>query len=245
MLLTVFVVKLVRRLGNCAIVARSGGAHFGGGGHGLAPGRKETARIGARSCRRAGAMITFPKLAADALGAFLATDMKDRFGVSHARLAEIIPFAAQLALECIGNSDALYHNVEHTMLVTLAGHDIFKGRALVRGLDAVRLFPFHRRLPAARHRLRAGNRQRGRGGRFVVDAAGKKGRGASGASDAALAALSCRAVEAVRAGAAVEDRRARRVARSRAPSSRRAFPTRRSPRTRASARKRGCCGPPT
>src|SRR5262249_8567690 len=29
------------------------------------------------------------------------------------------------------NSDALYHNVEHTMLVTLVGHDIMKGRALL------------------------------------------------------------------------------------------------------------------
>jgi hypothetical protein len=36
-----------------------------------------------------------------------------------------------MALECIGNSDALYHNVEHTMLVTLAGHDILRGRALL------------------------------------------------------------------------------------------------------------------
>ena len=67
----------------------------------------------------------------EALGSFLAADMRDRFGASHARLAELIPFAARLALECIGNSDALYHNVEHTMLVTLAGHDIFKGRALL------------------------------------------------------------------------------------------------------------------
>ena len=57
--------------------------------------------------------------------------MKDRFGASHVRLTEIIPFAARLALECIGNSDALYHDVEHTMLVTLAGHEIFKGRALL------------------------------------------------------------------------------------------------------------------
>src|SRR5215475_5120217 len=77
-------------------------------------------------------MITLPGLAAEALGSFLASDMKDRFGASHARLAELIPFAARLALECIGNSDALYHNVEHTMLVTLAGHDIFKGRALLK-----------------------------------------------------------------------------------------------------------------
>jgi hypothetical protein len=76
-------------------------------------------------------MMTLPELAADALGSFLASDMKDRFGSSHARLAELIPFAARLALECIGNSDALYHNVEHTMLVTLAGHDILKGRALL------------------------------------------------------------------------------------------------------------------
>src|SRR5512144_743655 len=76
-------------------------------------------------------MITLPELAAKDLGSFLASDMRDRFGTSHARLAELIPFAAQLALECIGNSDALYHNVEHTMLVTLAGHDIFKRRALL------------------------------------------------------------------------------------------------------------------
>ena len=75
-------------------------------------------------------MITLPQLAADALGSFLTADMKDRFGVSFGNLAEIIPFAAQLSLECLGNSDALYHDVEHTMLVTLAGHDIFRGRAL-------------------------------------------------------------------------------------------------------------------
>jgi hypothetical protein len=49
-------------------------------------------------------MITLPRLAAEALGSFLASDMKDRFGSSHARLAEIIPFAARLALDCIGNS---------------------------------------------------------------------------------------------------------------------------------------------
>src|SRR5207247_6789741 len=77
-------------------------------------------------------MITLPALAADALGSFLASDMKDRFGSSHARLAELIPSIARIALECIGNSDALYHNVEHTMLVTLVGYDIMKGRALLR-----------------------------------------------------------------------------------------------------------------
>ena len=76
-------------------------------------------------------MMTVPALAAEALGSFLASDMKRRFGSSHARLTELIPSVARLALECIGNSDALYHNVEHTMLVTLVGHDMMKGRALL------------------------------------------------------------------------------------------------------------------
>lgn len=76
-------------------------------------------------------LITVPELTAEALGSFLATDMSRRFGASHARLTELVPSVARLALECIGNSDALYHNVEHTMLVTLAGHEIMKGRALL------------------------------------------------------------------------------------------------------------------
>jgi hypothetical protein len=74
-------------------------------------------------------MMTLPELAADALEEFLGTFMRRWFG-SQTRLAEIVPGAARLALECIGNSDALYHNIEHTLLVTLAGHDILRGRAL-------------------------------------------------------------------------------------------------------------------
>jgi hypothetical protein len=76
-------------------------------------------------------MLPTTDLPAEALGEFLAAEMNRRCGASHPRLTELVPFAAQLALECIANSDALYHNVEHTMLVTLAGHDIFVGRALL------------------------------------------------------------------------------------------------------------------
>jgi hypothetical protein len=75
-------------------------------------------------------MITVPELAADALGSFLANYMHRRYGTSETRLVELVPSIARIAMECIGNSDALYHNVEHTMLVTLAGHDILRGRAL-------------------------------------------------------------------------------------------------------------------
>jgi hypothetical protein len=77
-------------------------------------------------------LITISELAAEALGSFLAEHMTRRFGSTHAELTELIPYAARLALECIGNSDALYHNVEHTMLVTLAGYDIMKGRGLLK-----------------------------------------------------------------------------------------------------------------
>src|SRR6476659_1967588 len=84
-----------------------------------------------RNVFRSGAasMMTLPELAADALEEFLRSYMRRRFGPSQS-LVEIVPAAARVALECIGNSDALYHNVEHTMLVTLAGHDILRGRSL-------------------------------------------------------------------------------------------------------------------
>jgi len=81
-------------------------------------------------------MITIPELIAQALGSFLTSETRSRFGASHARLAEVLPFAARLTLDCIGNSDALYHNIEHSMLVTLAGHDILMGRQLLQATTA-------------------------------------------------------------------------------------------------------------
>jgi hypothetical protein len=81
-------------------------------------------------------MITVPGLAAEALGSFLTSSMSRRFGSTNANLTEVIQSAARLALDCIGNSDALYHNVEHTMLVTLVGYDIMKGRSLLASTSA-------------------------------------------------------------------------------------------------------------
>lgn len=81
-------------------------------------------------------MMTLPELAADALEEFLGCYMRRRFGSSQTNLVEMVPAAARIALECIGNSDALYHNIEHTLLVTLAGHDILRGRSLHGHLTA-------------------------------------------------------------------------------------------------------------
>ena len=131
-------------------------------------------------------LITVPELAAEALGSFLASDIKCRFGSTHTRLTELIPSVARLALECIGNSDALYHNVEHTMLVTLAGHEIMKGRALLapsRPDDYAHLIT-----ACLLHDIgyvRGAIRGDGHDG-YVIDASGQKKKIPRGSSDAAL-----------------------------------------------------------
>jgi len=45
----------------------------------------------------------------------------------------VIAWAGRMALENISNSDMLYHNVEHTMLVTAAGQEILIGKHLSEG----------------------------------------------------------------------------------------------------------------
>lgn len=47
--------------------------------------------------------------------------------------AGIIGWAGRMALENIANSDALYHDVEHTVMVTLVGQEILKGKHLRAG----------------------------------------------------------------------------------------------------------------
>ena len=112
--------------------------------------------------------------------------MTRRFGSTNASLTEVIPLAARLALDCIGNSDALYHNVEHTMLVTLAGYDIMTGRALLMRTDAndfahVIIACLFHDIGYVRGILK-GDSPDG----YVVDGKGRKTRLPRGASDAAL-----------------------------------------------------------
>ena len=46
---------------------------------------------------------------------------------------DIIAWAGNMALENIANSDALYHNVEHSVLVTLVGQEILRGKHIREG----------------------------------------------------------------------------------------------------------------
>ena len=88
------------------------------------------------SCGRWGSRDHSPRTRGRSLGVFPRRSDYPRFRSTDTALTELIPSAARRALECIGNSDALYHNVEHTMLVTLAGYDIMRGRALLKPTDA-------------------------------------------------------------------------------------------------------------
>jgi len=131
-------------------------------------------------------MITVPELAAEALGSYLSSHLSRRFGTTNAAMTEIIPSAARLSLECIGNSDALYHNVEHTMLVTLVGYEIMKGRSLLAPTTdsdfahVIAACLFHD-IGYVRGILK-GDGEDG----YIVDAKGGKVKLARGSSDAAL-----------------------------------------------------------
>jgi len=131
-------------------------------------------------------MITVPELASEALGTFLAANMTRRFSSTHAGLTELIPSMARLAIECIGNSDALYHNVEHTMLVTLVGDDIMRGRALLTSTlpsdyaHVIVACLFHD-IGYVRGVLQGDDADG-----YVIDAHGRKTKLSRGSSDAAL-----------------------------------------------------------
>jgi hypothetical protein len=135
---------------------------------------------------REGAMFTIPELTAEALGSHLAEHMGRRFGSTDAGLIERVQSAARLAIECIGNSDALYHNVEHTMLVTLVGYDILRGRQLLMETNAsdfahlIFACLFHD-IGYVRGILK-GDSADG----YIVDAKGNKAELPRGSSDAAL-----------------------------------------------------------
>lgn len=78
-------------------------------------------------------MLNNQKLIIEDFSASLEADYRINFGALRPEYGSFIAWAARLALENIGNSDMLYHNVEHTMLVTAAGKQILMGKHLSEG----------------------------------------------------------------------------------------------------------------
>jgi len=127
-------------------------------------------------------------LAADQLGKFLFKDFRRIFGPAHDELAERLGALARSTIECLGSSDALYHNFEHTLLVTIVGRNILQGLMLSQRIEPADYG--HLIVACLLHDVGymrgvlSGDTETA----FVVDRSGNKVTLARGASDAALTA---------------------------------------------------------
>ena len=75
-------------------------------------------------------MLNTTTVIAEAFDKKLAASFRHYYGDRHADKMTLLDASARLLIERIGTSDALYHNVEHTLFVTLVGQEILRGRLL-------------------------------------------------------------------------------------------------------------------
>lgn len=80
-------------------------------------------------------MLNATTLLADALGQRLSDVFLRTFGGSEPRVAALLDGAARLVIERLATSDALYHDAEHTALVTLVAQDLLRGLRLSRNVS--------------------------------------------------------------------------------------------------------------
>jgi hypothetical protein len=78
-------------------------------------------------------MLNLNKLKIDPFVEELRKSYRLSFGSMNSDIGEILAWAGNLALENLANTDALYHNIDHTIMVTLVGQEILKGRQLNKG----------------------------------------------------------------------------------------------------------------
>ena len=131
-------------------------------------------------------MLNPTTLLADALGRNLAETYRRIFGDQEPHLASGLDEAARLVIERIASSDALYHDCQHTALVTLCAQDILRGRRLERVVTPSDWA--HTILAALAHDIGyvRGVCPGDTGEHFVIDAAGNTVTPPRGASDAFL-----------------------------------------------------------
>jgi hypothetical protein len=75
-------------------------------------------------------MFNATSIVIDAFIRELKTMYERTYGAMEPSYPGVISFVAQLALENIATSDAAYHDVNHTIMVTLVGQEILRGRHL-------------------------------------------------------------------------------------------------------------------
>jgi hypothetical protein len=132
-------------------------------------------------------MLNATALLSEQLGQSLSGVFLRTFGGSMPHIAALLDEAARLIIERIATSDALYHDAEHTALVTLVAQDILRGLRLRRTISPEDWL--HIIVAALSHDIGylRGVCRGDEGERQVVDAAGNTVRLPRGASDAYLA----------------------------------------------------------
>ena len=131
-------------------------------------------------------MLNPTSLLADGLGQNLCETYRRGYGNQEPHIAAALHEAGRLVIERIGSSDALYHDCQHTALVTLCVQDILRGRRLERMVTPSDWV--HTILAALHHDIGyvrgicAGDTDE----HFVIDAAGNTVTPPRGASDAFL-----------------------------------------------------------
>ena len=78
-------------------------------------------------------MIDSAQLIIDELTRRLRTAYDRDYGLLNPEYPKIAAWSANMAMSVIANSDALYHNTEHTANVTLCGLEIIRGKQLLDG----------------------------------------------------------------------------------------------------------------
>jgi hypothetical protein len=131
-------------------------------------------------------MKTITAIAAHKLGNFLTKDFRRIFGSAHNDDAERLGSAARATIECIARSDALYHNYEHTLQVTIVGRDMLRGMMVCQRIEPTDYS--HLIVACLLHDIGyvRGVLKGDTETEFVIDASGKRVTLPRGASDAAL-----------------------------------------------------------
>ena len=78
-------------------------------------------------------MLNLKQIIIEACITELQTAFEQTYGAQTAHYRHSLRYCTQQALEQIANADALYHNVEHTVMAVLAGQSILRGKQFIEG----------------------------------------------------------------------------------------------------------------
>lgn len=132
-------------------------------------------------------MINITEIVLDAFIARIRNAYTTAFGDRATDNDDALAWVARMVIERISDSDALYHDVEHTVMVTLVGQEILLGKKIIDGdVDADRWVNAMAALLCHDVGYVRGVCDGDIGGKFVIDDTGQAIDLPPGASDAAL-----------------------------------------------------------